>query len=57
MDGNREQKLVDALAYYEAKALRMQRASLRGDSKEMLALMQELAVDGGATARRAMGVE
>ena len=57
MDGNREQKLADALAYYELKALRMKRASLRGDSKEMLALMQELATDGSSIARRAMGVE
>lgn len=57
MSGNREQRLTDALAYYELKALRMQRASLRGDSKEMLALMQELAIDGGSTARRAMGIE
>ena len=45
---------VDALRYYEAKALEMQRASLRGDSKTMLALMQELAIDGGAIARRAI---
>ena len=45
---------VDALRYYEAKALEMQRASLRGDPKAMLALMQELAIDGGAIARRAI---
>lgn len=50
-------RLIDALGYYEAKAMQMQRASLRGDSKEMLALMQELAIDGGSTARRAMGIE
>lgn len=47
-------RLIDALGYYEAKAMQMQRASLRGDTKAMLALMQELAIDGGAIARRAI---
>jgi hypothetical protein len=48
---------VDALRYYEVKALEMQRASLRGDSKSMLSLMQELAIDGGSIARRAIDKE
>ena len=47
-------RAIDALGYYEAKAQQMQRASLRGDTKAMLALMQELAIDGGAIARRAI---
>lgn len=47
-------KVIDALGYYEEKAMQMQRASLRGDSKAMLSLMQDLAVDGGAIARRAI---
>lgn len=47
-------RAIDALGYYEAKALQMQRASLRGDTEAMLALMQDLALDGGAMARRAI---
>jgi hypothetical protein len=47
-------RVIDALGYYEAKAQQMQRTSLRGDTKAMLALMQELAIDGGAIARRAI---
>lgn len=48
------QKVKEALDWYEGKALEMQRATLRNDSKRMLELMRDLSLDGGSKARRAV---
>ena len=51
--GNPE-RLRAALEWYEHKAKQMQRATLQVDGQVMLALMRELALDGGNRARRAI---
>lgn len=47
-------QLREALEWYEHMAKQMQRATLHVDSQVMLALMKELALDGGNRARRAI---
>ena len=46
--------LLEALQWYEAKAVQMGRAAIHQDSKLMLALMKEIAVEYGAKARAAI---
>lgn len=46
--------LLKALQWYEAKAVQMGRAAINQDSKLMLALMKEIAVEYGAQARAAI---
>ena len=46
--------LLEALQWYEAKAVQMGRAAIDQDSKLMLALMKEIAVEYGAQARAAI---
>ena len=46
--------LLDALQWYEAKAVQMGRAAIHQDSKLMLELMKEIAVEYGAQARAAI---
>ena len=46
--------LRDALTWYRGIAKEMQKACLHQDSKHMLKLMQELAVDGGSKAKAAI---
>jgi len=46
--------LLKALQWYEAKAVQMGRAAIHQDSKLMLALMKEIAVEYGAQARAAI---
>ena len=46
--------LLEALQWYEAKAVQMRRAAIHQDSKLMLALMKEIAVEHGAKARAAI---
>ena len=46
--------LLEALQWYEAKAVQMGRAAIHQDSKLMLALMKEMAVEYGAKARAAI---
>ena len=46
--------LLEALQWYEAKAVQMGRAAIHQDSKLMLALMKEIAVEYGAQARAAI---
>ena len=48
------QELLEALQWYEAKAVQMGRAAIHQDSKLMLELMKELAVEYGAQARAAI---
>lgn len=47
-------ELLTALQWYEAKAVQMGRAAINQDSKLMLALMKEIAVEYGAQARAAI---
>ena len=47
-------ELLAALQWYEAKAVQMGRAAIHQDSKLMLALMKEIAVEYGAQARTAI---
>ena len=47
-------ELLNALQWYEAKAVQMGRAAIHQDSKLMLALMKEIAVEYGAQARAAI---
>ena len=47
-------RLTEALHFYEHRAQLMQRATLQGATKKMMETMQELALDGGAIARRAI---
>ena len=49
-----EAELLDALQWYEAKAVQMGRAAIDQDRKLMLELMKELAVEYGAQARAAI---
>ena len=46
--------LLEALQWYEAKAVQMGRAAIHQDSKLMLELMKEIAVEYGAQARAAI---
>ena len=46
--------LLEALQWYEAKAVQMGRAAIDQDRKLMLELMKELAVEDGAQARAAI---
>jgi len=46
--------LLEALQWYEAKAVQMGRAAIHQDSKLMLELMKEIAVERGAKARAAI---
>jgi hypothetical protein len=46
--------LLEALQWYESKAKQMGRAAINKDSKLMLALMKEIAVEYGAQARAAI---
>ena len=48
------QELLEALQWYEAKAVQMGRAAIHQDSKLMLELMKEIAVEYGAQARAAI---
>ena len=47
-------ELLTALQWYESKAKQMGRAAIKQDSKLMLALMKEIAVEYGAQARAAI---
>lgn len=47
-------ELLAALQWYEAKAVQMGRAAIHQDSKLMLSLMKEVAVEYGAQARAAI---
>ena len=47
-------ELLKALQWYEGKAVQMGRAAIHQDSKLMLALMKEIAVEYGAQARAAI---
>ena len=47
-------ELLEALQWYEAKAVQMGRAAIHQDSKLMLELMKEIAVEYGAQARAAI---
>lgn len=49
-------ELLEALQWYEAKAVQMGRAAIHQDSKLMLALMKEIAVEYGAKARAAIAL-
>ena len=46
--------LLEALQWYEAKAVQMGRAAIDQDSKLLLELMKEIAVEYGARARAAI---
>ena len=46
--------LLEALKWYEAKAVQMGRAAIDQDSKLLLELMKEIAVEYGAQARAAI---
>ena len=46
--------LLEALQWYEAKAVQMGRAAIDQDSKLLLELMKEIAVEYGAQARAAI---
>ena len=46
--------LLEALQWYEAKAVQMGRAAIHQDSKSMSELMKEIAVEYGAQARAAI---
>ena len=46
--------LLEALQWYEAKAVQMGRAAIAQDSKLLLELMKEIAVEYGAQARAAI---
>lgn len=46
--------MLEALQWYGAKAVQMGQAAIHQDSKLMLALMKEIAVDYGAKARAAI---
>ena len=46
--------LLEALQWYEAKAVQMGRAAIDKDSKLLLELMKEVAVEYGAQARAAI---
>ena len=46
--------LLEALRWYEAQAKDMGKAAIHSDSKTMLALMHEVAVDYGKRARAAI---
>ena len=46
--------LLEALQWYESKAVQMGRAAIHQDSKLVLAIMKEIAVDYGAKARAAI---
>ena len=47
-------ELLEALQWYEAKAVQMGRAAIHQDSKLLLELMKEIAVEYGAQARSAI---
>ena len=47
-------ELLEALRWYEAQAKDMGKAAIHSDSKTMLALMREVAVDYGKRARAAI---
>lgn len=47
-------ELLEALQWYEAKAVQMGRAAIDQDSKLLLELMKEIAVEYGAQARTAI---
>ena len=47
-------ELLEALKWYESKAKQMGRAAIHQDSKLLLALMKEIAVEYGAKARVAI---
>ena len=47
-------ELLEALQWYEAKAVQMGRAAIDQDSKLLLELMKEIAVEYGAQARAAI---
>lgn len=47
-------ELLEALQWYEAKAVQMGRAAIDQDSKLLLELMKEIAVEYGAKARAAI---
>ena len=46
--------LLEALRWYEAQAKNMGKAAIRSDSKTMLSIMHEVAVDYGTRARAAI---
>ena len=48
------QELLEALRWYEAQAKDMGKAAIHSDSKTILALMREIAVDYGKRARAAI---
>ena len=48
------QELLDALRWYEAQAKNMGKAAIHSDSKTILSIMHEVAVDYGKRARAAI---
>ena len=48
------QELLEALRWYEAQAKNMGKAAIHSDSKTMLSIMHEVAVDYGKRARAAI---
>ena len=52
--GKVRDELLEALQWYEAKAVQMGRAAIDQDSKLLLELMKEIAVEYGAQARAAI---